>query len=348
MNCKERIRTTLMMEEPDIVPISACFVPEIEKTLRLALEIKADDIGVSLGNDMILLPHGYSTGYYLNEDNEYEDEWGCTWRYFINKTGAYPEVIKRPLEDINAFESYQIPDASDDMRYQKDQAMIEQYGNQYWMVGSIPCSIFEAAWGLRGLDTLLMDMVDNKEFVHALMDKVMQFPLIAGKKLIDLGVDMLWTGDDISMQTGMIMSLNMWREFLKPRYAYMFSEFKKQNPNVKIAYHSCGNCEQILEDMIEIGLDVINPIQPKSMDPIYIKHKYGDRLCLWGGMDVQYILPLGSADDVKKEVKRLVTHLGKGGGYILAPAHNIQSDTSINNIMAFYKAAKQYGKYPLK
>ncbi len=348
MNSKERVRTALAFEEPDRVPVSATYVIEVEKRLKPMVEPEGLDTGIHFGNDMILTGHGFSTGYYLKEDPEYYDEWGCKWKYFYNQSGAYPEVVERPLEDEKNLDSYKIPDPYNEERYASSKEVLDKYGDNYWIVGSIPCSIFEVSWGLRGLDKFMMDMVVNKDFAHALMDKVMEFPLVAGKKLIDMGVDMLWTGDDVAMQTGMMISPKLWREFLKPRYAKLFSEFKKQNKNIKIAYHSDGNCEAILDELYEIGLDIINPVQPACMEPGYIKKKYGKKLAMWGTMDVQNVLPFGTPQDVKKEVRRLIKDCAEGGGFILAPAHNIQSDTSMENILAFYEAAKEYGEYPIK
>ncbi|MCK4418407.1 hypothetical protein KAV79_01225, partial [Candidatus Aerophobetes bacterium] len=126
------------------------------------------------------------------------------------------------------------------------------------------------------------------------------------------------------------------------------SEFKKLDPTIKIAYHSCGNCEAVLDEMHEIGLNVINPIQPGAMDPVHIKKRYGKKLALWGTLDEQNILPFGTLDEVKAEVKRLMKNCAPGGGFVLAPAHNIQADTSVENILAFYKAAKEYGQYPIR
>ena len=150
---------------------------------------------------------------------------------------------------------------------------------------------------------------------------------------------MVWFGDDVSMQTGMIISVNMWRKYLKPRYAELFAECKKLNSNIKIAYHSCGQCTGILDDMIEIGLDVLNPLQPMAMNPFETKKRYGKRLALFGGLCVQQVMPFGSVEDVRDAVKALMAELGQGGGYILAPAHHIQADTSLDNIKALYEAA---------
>ena len=240
---------------------------------------------------------------------------------------------------------YKIPNPYDDVRYEGSKEIIKKYGNDYWIVGSIPCSIYEASWYLRGMQKYMEDMYIDKEYAHALMDKVMEFPLVAGKKLIDLGVDMLWLGDDVGMQSGMMMSPDSWREYLKPRMAKLISEFKKANPDIKVAYHSCGDIQKIIPELIEIGLDVLNPVQPLSMDPAKLKELYGDKLCFWGSMDVQGTLPNGTSEDVWNEVKLRMQTIGKNGGLILFLPNTVQCDTSVENILAFYKAANELGRY---
>jgi uroporphyrinogen decarboxylase len=166
---------------------------------------------------------------------------------------------------------------------------------------------------------------------------VMQFPLGAARKYAELGADMIWFGDDISSQQGMILSPAMWREFLKPRYSTLFAETKKAKPDVKIAYHSCGNCTAILDDLVEVGLDVLNPLQPMAINPFEIKKRYGKRLALFGGLCVQHVMPHGTPDEVRAAARKLKAECGAGGGYILAPAHHIQADTPLGNIRAFYE-----------
>lgn len=161
---------------------------------------------LQLGNDMIMLGYGFLTGYYMKEDEEYFDDWGCKWKYFYNATGRYPEIIERPLDDKKNLDHYQIPDPHKPEIYTEGKRIINRYGRNFWIFGCICCSAFESSFGLRGFENLLSDMAEDPDFVHALMDKVIEYPLAAGKHLIDMGVDMLWTGDDVGMQTGMIMS----------------------------------------------------------------------------------------------------------------------------------------------
>jgi uroporphyrinogen-III decarboxylase len=169
----------------------------------------------------------------------------------------------------------------------------------------------------------------------------------AGARMVGLGVDIIWIGDDFGMQDRMIISPRLFREFFKPRYAYLFAKWKALNPNVKIAFHSDGNIFPIIPDLIEIGLDILNPIQPKSMDPAKVKKMYGDKLTFWGTVDIQEVLPFGTAEDVANEVKLRLQTVGKGGGLIISPAHNIQSQVPLENILAFYESAKKFGRYPL-
>lgn len=190
-----------------------------------------------------------------------------------------------------------------------------------------------------------MDMLDNKDYAHTLFDKVMQYPLKAGKKFIEMGADMIWTGDDVAMQSSMMISLDLWREFFKPRYAKLFEEYRKVRPDIKICYHSDGNCEPILDDMVEIGLDVINPIQPLSMDPFHIKKRYGKQLAMFGGVDIQYTMPFGTLSELEKEVKGLCEVCGNGGGYIISPSHYLQADTGVEKVLKYYEFARKYGTY---
>ncbi len=340
MNSKERVEVSLNFEQPDRIPVFASYVPEIEQALRKADGITEYDLGVALGNDMVKSCVGLEMSFYGQPEPEYTDAWGIRWKYVKNEFAVFTEIVEHPLGgDYGKLETFEIPDPLEESQYDDFRKKKELYGESKWLIGSCQISIFEGCWYLRGLAEFLMDMVVEPDYAHALMDKVMQFPLQATKKYIELGADMVWFGDDVSMQTGMMMSLDMWRTYFKERYATLFAECKKVNPDIKIVYHSCGNCRQILDDMIEIGLDVLNPLQPMAIDPFEIKKRYGKKLSLFGGVCVQQLMPYGSAQEIQSTVRRLVTECGRGGGYIVAPAHHIQADTSLENIRTFYEAA---------
>jgi len=186
-------------------------------------------------------------------------------------------------------------------------------------------------------------MITGKPCIFELMDRVMEFSIKQACQLIELGVDIIWTGDDMGDQNGLIMSPVLWRKIFKPRMQHVFSTFKKLNPDIKIAYHSCGSIRPIIPDLIEIGLDILNPLQPlaKDMDGESLKNEFGEKLSFFGGIDIQQLLPKGTPAEIKAVVKEKMQILGKNGGYILAPAHNIQPDTPIENIIALFDAVKE-------
>lgn len=346
MKPKERVRTALEHEEPDRVPIQASFTPEIQSLLEKELRCEGRiEVQTRLGNDMLIAVHGVEDSFYASEEDEYQDEWGITWTKTEHAYGHYTEIKESPLSKKENFKTFRIPDPTEEQRYEEIKRLVRDYGDEYWIVGSVACTIFEVSWYLRGLENLMKDMVKDKEFVHELMDKVMEFPKTVGERLTELGVDMIRLGDDVGKQNGMLISPQHWREFLKPRMSELIGYFKDLDSDVKIAYHSDGDITPIIDELIEIELDVLNPIQPKSMDPAKLKRDYGDRLSFWGTLDIQETLPNGTPEDVGEEVKERIETVGKNGGLILGPTHNIQPDTPLENVLAFYEAAKEFGQY---
>lgn len=340
MNSKERVRTALDHEMPDRVPLFATYVPEVEARLRDTFDVDEPDLGVALGNDLVKTCVGMELSFYGGPRPAYTCPWGIRWRYIRNQSGEYTEIEEHPLAgDLSKLDDYDMPDPQEESQYDPFRRMNDMYGKEKWMVGSSQISVFEAAWYLRGMEQLMMDMILEPDYVHALMDKVMQFPLVASRKHAELGADMVWFGDDVSHQKGMMMSIDMWRTFLKPRFAQLFAEAKNVNPEIKVCYHSDGNCEDVLDDMIEIGLDVLNPLQPMAIDPFHIKKRYGKRLALFGGVCVQRTMPYGNPAEVRRAVRRLLDTCGAGGGYICAPSHHLQADTPMENIRALYQEA---------
>jgi uroporphyrinogen-III decarboxylase len=176
--------------------------------------------------------------------------------------------------------------------------------------------------------------VQDPALADAILDIPYRYHLAAAERLTKMGVDMIWTGDDVGTQNAMLISPRHWRRYLKPRMANFVSTLKTINPRLKIAYHSDGCIYPIIPELIEIGIDVLNPIQPASMDPARVKREYGDRLCFWGSMDEQHTLPFGSPEDVRNEVLTRLETTGAGGGLILGPTHHVQLDTPMENFWA--------------
>ncbi len=325
------------------------FTPEFANRLRkeLGLEGRTEhnphgggntyQLERALDEDMLLTSVCWANSYYQS-DQAYVDEWGVGWTNCEYETpygkGHYTDVVNHPLADDDAISRYRPPDPNRPELYRDSEWMIREFGREYFIAGVAVTTVFETAIALRGSEQLMMDLAAEPELAETIMDIPFQYHLTAAKKLVEMGVDMIWTGDDVGAQGAMIISPAMWRRVFKPRMARFFAELKRINPHVKIAYHSDGLIDPIIPDLIEIGLDVLNPIQPACMDPARLKREYGDKLCFWGSIDEQHILPFGTPADVRKEVLTRLGTIGKDGGLIIGPTHFVQLDTPMENFRA--------------
>ncbi len=339
MKHRDRVRAALNHEQPDRCPMQVSFTPEFAERLKRDMDIRGIQnhnphgggntyqLEIALDEDMLLTSVGWANSYY-KESADYVDEWGIGFGLKEYETkfgkGTYTEIVKHPLSDESAIDSYTPPDPSRPELYAESERVVKTFGDEYWIVGVTVTTIFETAWALRGLDTLLMDFALAPEIAHRVLDIPFRYHLTAAKKLVALGVDMMWIGDDVGTQNGMLISPDTWRTFLKPRLAEFISELKTLNPAVKVAYHSDGAIYPIIPELIEIGLDVLNPVQPACMDPEALKREYGKKLCFWGSIDEQYTLPFGSPSEVKTEVLKRLRTIGKNGGLIIGPTHHVQ------------------------
>ena len=349
MKPRERVLAALSHEVPDRCPMQVSFTPEFADRLRADLRIKGRkthnphgggntyELERAIGEDMLLTSVGWANSYYQAGET-YTDEWGITWRSQPYTTpygrGYYTEMVNHPLADERAVLSYTGPDPNRPELYVEAAGVIRDLKDEYWIVGATVTTIFETAWALRGFDQMLVDFVQDPDLADRILEIPYRYHLAAARKLVEMGVDMIWIGDDVGMQTGMLISPRTWRRFLKPRMANFIAELKALNPQVKVAYHSDGNIAAIIPDLVEIGLDVLNPIQPACMDPALLKQQYGDRLCFWGSIDEQHTLPFGTPEDVRREVLTRLETLGKDGGLILGPTHHVQLDTPMENFWA--------------
>ncbi|RKX95448.1 MAG: hypothetical protein DRP84_04220 [Spirochaetes bacterium] len=355
MKHRDRVLASLNHVVPDRCPMQISFTPEFAGRLSEDLLAKGVDsynphgggntyeLERALGEDILLTSVGWANSYY-QEREYYVDEWGVGWKtvYYDTKfgRGKYTEPVGHPLADDSAINSYIPPDPTRPELYNDASETLNNYQNEYFIVGVVVTTIFECAWALRGLDKLMMDFVVNPDLAERILDIPYKYHLEVAKRLTKMGVDMIWTGDDMGGQKNMLISPDYWRRFFKPRMAYLFSEIKNINPEVKIAYHSDGYIEPIIPELIEIGLDVLNPIQPACINIERIKKLYGDKLCFWGSIDEQYTLPFGTPEDVKREVKERIKTLGKNGGFIIGPTHHVQLDTPLENFWAMVETIK--------
>ncbi len=353
MKHRDRVLTALNHETPDRCPMQISFTPEFAERLKADLQLKGRglhnphgggntyELERALDEDMLLTSVGWVNGYYApgyQDVDSYTDEWGVTWKCAEYTTrfgkGKYTEPSGHPLADDAAIEKYRAPDPHRPELYAEAARVIREFKDEYWIVGVTPTTIFESAWALRGYEQLMMDLALNPDLADRILDLAYHYHLAVTRKLVELGVDMIWLGDDVGAQHAMLMSPAMWRKYLKPRMANLMASLKRINPRVKIAYHSDGMIYPIIPELIEIGLDVLNPIQPAAIDPIKLKNDFGDRLCFWGSVDLQHTLPYGTPSEVEAEIIVRLKTIGNHGGLIIGPTHNIQLDTPLENFWA--------------
>ena len=361
MKHRERVQMALSHEKPDRCPMQISFTPEFASRLRRELGIRDDEVHNphgggntyvlerALEEDLLLTSVGWANSYYatetLSQDGlTYTDEWGVRWRNAPYETafgaGHYTEMVGHPLAVDAAIVSYVPPDPYRPELYAEAARVIREFRDEYWIVGVTVTTIWETAWALRGYQRALEDLALNPELIDRILEIPYQYHLAAAKKLTEMGVDMIWLGDDVGAQNKMLISPSMWRRMLKPRMATFIAELKRINPAIKVAYHSDGNILPIIPDLIEIGLDVLNPIQPQSMDPAQVAAAFGDRLCFWGSIDEQYTLPFGTPAEVEAEVRTRLQTMGRNGGLILGPTHHVQLDTPMENFWAMVHSIK--------
>ncbi|MGB9607569.1 MAG: uroporphyrinogen decarboxylase family protein, partial [bacterium] len=264
----------------------------------------------------------------------WRDEFGVIWNRTIDKDIGNPEPIL--LEP--RLKGYEFPDPDDPKRYAHFPSFIEANKDKF-ILCEIGFSLFERAWSMRGMENLLVDMKENPSFVHELLEAIAWFNVRVIRNAVRYPIDGFYFGDDWGQQRGLIMGPLLWREFLKPRLKMMYEEVHKANLPVFI--HSCGDVKELFPELIEIGVNVFNPFQPEVMDIYEMKRRYGNDLTFYGGISVQRLLPFGTPEEVKRETKRILKELGKGGGYIASPSHAIPKDVPLENILALIETLRQ-------
>jgi uroporphyrinogen decarboxylase len=381
MNSRERVKLALNHKEADHVPldIAGTGVSQIHATaytnLRNYLNLSAHkpniifvaeqlaefetDIAECLETDFVfVLPQAPSTYKLVFRDEgayeAYTDEWGIGWKK-PNKGGFYYDMYHHPLataETLADFKAYQFPDPLDNQRYQNLRPEIEaavERGKAVVLAGP-GAGILETYTWLRGFEQFYIDLALNHEFVAYMLDRLVEFKQAYWERVLaDLG-DMVVVAcehDDLAGQKALLFSPETYRTLIKPRHQKLFQFIKAQAP-VKLFYHTDGAVRSLIPDLIEIGADILNPVQftAANMDLKELKQEFGEDLVFWGGgVDTQGVLGTGSPAEVKEDVKRNIEALAPNGGFVFATVHDIQANVPPENIMAMWDAWKEYGLY---
>jgi uroporphyrinogen decarboxylase len=342
MTPKERVHAALQRKPVDRVPIFMWFHPETTRHLATLLEIPSSSVAEAMGNDIrqTWVNNNYAMEgiVHEHEGEGHTDVWGIQWK----KSGHFNQIAQFPLENASRKEilSYQFP-----VHHQEEllSQMSPLLGNSpHWFIGCdvSPC-VFEMYFRLRGMRNALMDMVLDDELAREMFKRCTDFSIaLAEQACKRFPLDWLWSGDDVAGQDALMMSPEMWRQQIKPQLQRVFDVGKAAN--LWVAHHCCGSLRPIIPDLIEMGLDVLNPIQCNcpGMDPLELKKEFGHDLAFMGGVDTVDLLPMGTVEQVHRATARLLEGMtADGGGYILAASHTIPPETPDENIFALFDEA---------
>jgi uroporphyrinogen decarboxylase len=378
MSHRERVLKALKHQEPDRIPLdlwgSANSVNDgiyfrIKDYLGIQGDIKPwragrtssyyderilDAFDIDFRHVWLKGPSSYKTVVY--PDGSFDDEWGVTWKEIAGHIG----MVRHPLaqvdpEDLSAVYNYPWPDPYDPGRTTnvRERARFLREETDFMVVSrAIPnFGTFDRACALRGTEQFLVDLMVNKKFAHALVDRIAQFEYELNDVLIGtLGdyIDIVCWAEDYGHQTNLFVPPNTYREFFKEKHRALIRMIKHKAPHVYFQFHTCGSVRKLIPDLIEIGVDILQSIQPTSvgMDSFELKRDFGKDLVFHGAIDIQYALP-GTIKMLDTEVRKRIAALAPSGGYILSTANNVQDDTPAENLAYLFKAAKEYGHYPI-
>ena len=346
-----RVETALAHREPDRVPFDFWAVPEVWQSLRRALDADDETVLRLLGIDCRLITTRY-VGSQARElpDGTYICPWGTHRRRVANEFGVYDEYASHPLaaaETVADVLNWHWASPDDwDVSGVRQQCQALNADTRYHLRYEVG-GIFEWSWALRGFERFLLDLVEKPAVACAIMDRFTDIYIENTRRVIEAAgglLDMVYTYDDVGIQRGLLLSPRMWRQHILPRHQRLNAAIRDANYPVRIMYHSCGAVFPLIGAFVdEMGIDVLNPLQPRAagMDMQRIKADFGDRLAFHGAIDIQHTLPHGTPAEIQAEVRDRCRVLGRHGGYICTSAHYIQADTPLQNIIAMFTTRRE-------
>ena len=305
----------------------------IDKWIGVGAKIKKPDDYQERINSLVPFKYKNDEGYYVTSDGRVVKK---------HKNANYLEdVVWYPLGNIDKVKDldiYPFPQP-DWIKIQNDLSdKIRRYGKEGFVVSGGIAQPFKSAWLIRGMDNVLMDYLINPDLINEMYGRIYSFDTAYCKALVKAGVDMITITGDLGMQNRLIMSPEVWRKFDKEKMRNLILQLKEINSDLRIFMHTDGDVREIIDDLIEIGIDILNPIQPECMDPVKIKRKYGDKLVLHGAVSLQKTLPFGSPEDVREEVKYLIKNCNIDGGFVVGPSNVLFKEIPPENVVAMYEA----------
>jgi uroporphyrinogen decarboxylase len=372
MTSKERVLAAINLQQPDKIPtdLGGTNCTTIAKKSYAGLKrilgvdtpdvIMMQDFQIVIPDDEVLIAlevdtrgvHGLTDKFprRIIDERTYYNHFGIKFKMPDN--GLYFDMVEHPLakyETLDEMKEYVWPDPylPETIEGLRERAQKLHEENKYAIVGDIVDSgIFEPSHYLRGMEMFFTDLLAEPDIAVYILENMLKFQMGRQEYMLNqVGeyLDIVFVGDDLAGTESTLISRDTYREMIKPLQKEYFAFIKKLAPKAKLMYHSCGAIEPFIDDLIEIGVDILNPVQvnAKGMDTKMLKEKYGERLCFCGGVDTNRVLPYGTVADVIEETRRRAADLGKGGGYIGCAVHDIQADVTADKVIAMYKTFKE-------
>ncbi len=329
---KDRLRRAIHRQPVDRLPTQIKYTHDSAARLATHLDVSLDELGARLGNHMVRVDLSHPRR--LSEDGRVAyDWWGVGWS--TETEGYWP--VDSPLAGSRALETYAWPDPEQPHLMDAARETIACCGHELFVIPNLGFCLFERAWSLRGFEAFLMDLGGDLTAAEELLERITAIQVVLARRFVELGVDGGYFGDDYGAQQSLLFSPRTWRSLFKPRLARLFAVFREAG--LPVILHSDGDIAEIVPDLVEIGMTVLNPVQPEVLDHTWLRRTFGDRLAFYGGVSTQTVLPRGSPDQVRSAVDDCVRTLAPDGtGLIVGPSHRLQVDIPMENVDALLAA----------